>query len=250
MSETHDAKRCALCGCFRHPSGAAARQALTANPLPSQRTQGTIPPEPEAATVTLSDGSLTLDDWRLTELEPDFYGRVFMQIGGWLPEGWEPSDLSTGTNHMFTADLPGSCAHAHNVNVEVHVQKSGTPRWYIKILWLHELRTRTAEKDIPTGTASTSLIVYRAEYEGGSIPLGLYTTPEAAKAHCQDELSSEYAASVTVVWDWLGDDPEDDPDPLDPIELVVQVDGGEEQTTGYVVTPLLVGTAYDPDADT
>jgi hypothetical protein len=95
---------------------------------------------------------------------------------------------------------------------------------------------------LPTGSGA-DLTVYRAEHD--SIRIGLYTTAEAARAHCEAYVSDEYAASVSILFDWIGD--EDDPE--EPWELVVQVDGGDEQPTGYVVTPLTVAAGYDPEAE-
>lgn len=87
-------------------------------------------------------------------------------------------------------------------------------------------------------------VVYRVEH--GSIVAGLYTTAAAAQQHCEVLVSREYPADVTVVFDWLADEEDS---ALAVAELVVQVDGGDEVTTGYTVTPLEVAAAYDPDAD-
>ncbi|MFJ2209368.1 hypothetical protein [Streptomyces microflavus] len=98
--------------------------------------------------------------------------------------------------------------------------------------------------DTALGTAAEQpLRVYRAEH--ASIPLGTYTTEASARAHAEDVMSSEFGPERTVTYDWIGD--EDDPDGW--WELVVQIDGGDEQPTGYVVIPIAVGTAYDPDAE-
>ncbi|MBK3561010.1 hypothetical protein JHN55_31660 [Streptomyces sp. MBT56] len=84
---------------------------------------------------------------------------------------------------------------------------------------------------------------YRAQHEG--IPLGLYTTEAEARQHCQGWLSQDYPADRSLIFTWIGD--EDDPE--EPYELAVQVDGGDEELTGYVVVPLTVAAAYDPDAE-
>lgn len=103
--------------------------------------------------------------------------------------------------------------------------------------------------DEPTGKASatapsvTPLVIFRASYEPDVI--GLYTTEAVAREHCVAALSHEHPASVTVVFDWIGDESE----PLDPWDLVVQVDGGDRQPSGYRVTPIEVAAAYDPEDD-
>ncbi|MEV6450959.1 hypothetical protein AB0M75_06590 [Streptomyces anulatus] len=84
---------------------------------------------------------------------------------------------------------------------------------------------------------------YRAEHE--SIHVGHYTTEAAARRHCEALVSDEHPADRALVFDWIGD--EDDPE--EPSELTVQVDGGDETPTGYVVVPLTVAAEHDPDAE-
>ncbi|MEU2797668.1 hypothetical protein [Streptomyces sp. NPDC007117] len=89
------------------------------------------------ATVELFDGTVTLTDWSLTELSPDHYGHSYMQIGGWLPKGYETGLISLGTNHMVRADLPGITDVAQAVNVTVETKGYGGPRRFMKIQWRH-----------------------------------------------------------------------------------------------------------------
>lgn len=95
--------------------------------------------------------------------------------------------------------------------------------------------------DVPS-TGPT--LVYRAAHD--AIGVGLYDTAEEAQRHCEVLVSREYPADVTVTFDWLADEEDED---LAVAELVVQIAGGDEIETGYTVTPLEVATAYDPDAD-
>jgi hypothetical protein len=81
------------------------------------------------------------------------------------------------------------------------------------------------------------LVVYRASHE--SIAMGRYTTVEAAREHCEADAHTD--PDLTGVLNWLLDEPDED-------------DSAEELTvggvaTGYVVTPLTVADAYDPEAD-
>ncbi|MFJ2292151.1 hypothetical protein ACIOG7_10625 [Streptomyces sp. NPDC087894] len=89
------------------------------------------------ATVELSDGTVTLTDWSLVELTPDFYGHSHMQIGGWLPKGYQPGLIAQGTNHMVRADLPGIPDVAQAVNVTVETKGYGGPQRFMKIQWRH-----------------------------------------------------------------------------------------------------------------
>lgn len=84
--------------------------------------------------------------------------------------------------------------------------------------------------------------VYRAAYN--DLPMGLYTTAAAARAHCEDSIRDELGRDRELTFAWLADESE----PLDPAELVVVV-GPVETTTNYTVTALEVATAYDPEAD-
>ncbi|MEV5678552.1 hypothetical protein [Streptomyces sp. NPDC052179] len=108
--------------------------------------------------------------------------------------------------------------------------------------WADALASLARIDDALGSAAAQPLVVYRAEHE--TIPLGTYTTEGAARAHAESELSREYAADRTVMYDWIGD--EDDPEA--PQELVAQVDGADEQCTGYIVVPVPVAARFDPAA--
>lgn len=99
------------------------------------------------------------------------------------------------------------------------------------------LLNRVAELEAAQGT------VYRAEYE--SIPMGLYTTREAARKHC--EAHARRDAKGTAL-EWRVDEPSEDDSPE---ELWDLGDGLEDEHfgTGYVVTPLEIATEYDEEAD-
>lgn len=89
----------------------------------------------QPATVEFTDGTVALTGWRLTELAPDYYGHTFVQIGGWLPEGWKSGAISLGTNCMIRADLPGADAPALDLNVQLDVKGYGGPQRFMKIQW-------------------------------------------------------------------------------------------------------------------
>jgi hypothetical protein len=87
--------------------------------------------------------------------------------------------------------------------------------------------------------AAADVTVYRASHE--SIVIGHYTTAAAAREHCEAYVQREHPGAVL---DWIADED----DELSPAELAEQV-GDEESLTGYVVTPVSVAAAYDPDGD-
>ncbi|MFI9824464.1 hypothetical protein ACIHFC_29030 [Streptomyces sp. NPDC052013] len=78
---------------------------------------------------------------------------------------------------------------------------------------------------------------YRAGWD--SMPLGLYATPRAARAHCEAHARRDLP---TATFDWI----EDEEDGV--AELVATVDG-EEGPTGYTVTALEIASEYDEEAD-
>ena len=79
-----------------------------------------------------------------------------------------------------------------------------------------------------------TLVIYRAY--SGSIPLGTYTNPTAARAHCEDKARLE---RPTGAFAWISD-------PNGGGDLV---EGEMEHLTGYVVTSLEVDSEYDPEVD-
>lgn len=87
---------------------------------------------------------------------------------------------------------------------------------------------------------------YRAEHE--TIHVGHYTTEAEARRHCEALISDEHPADRTLLFTWAGLGDEDD-DPEQPYELTVQVDGGDETPTGYVVVPLSIAAEHYPDAE-
>ncbi|MGW1223051.1 hypothetical protein ACWD6O_25120 [Streptomyces californicus] len=100
--------------------------------------------------------------------------------------------------------------------------------------------------DAALGTAAAvPATIYRAEHE--TIRVGHYTTEAEARRHCEHLVSDEHPADTSLLFTWAGLG--DDEDAEEPSELVVQVDGGPQGFTGYVVVPLDVATEFDPDAE-
>jgi hypothetical protein len=95
---------------------------------------------------------------------------------------------------------------------------------------------------LPTAP-DTGLTYYRASHE--SIVIGRYTTEAVARRRCETLLSDEHPDNTPLIFDWIGDESE----PEDPWELTVQINGGDEQPTGYVVHPLRIEAEFDPDTD-
>ncbi|MEV5688598.1 hypothetical protein AB0L68_36380 [Streptomyces sp. NPDC052164] len=108
--------------------------------------------------------------------------------------------------------------------------------------WTDALASLAHIDDALGSAAAQPLTVYRAEHE--TIPLGTYAAEGAARAHAESALSAEHGPDRTVMYDWIGDEN----DPEAPRELVAQVDGGDEQYTGYIVVPVPVAARFDPAA--
>ncbi|MEU7044983.1 hypothetical protein AB0A77_28545 [Streptomyces varsoviensis] len=92
------------------------------------------PPITPPATVELADGTVTLTYWHIADGEPDLYGRVYRQISGYLPDDYVAGSISTGTNRLVRADLPGRGVVLPDVNVEVNIGWDEQP--YMGIRWL------------------------------------------------------------------------------------------------------------------
>lgn len=98
-------------------------------------------------------------------------------------------------------------------------------------------RAEAGEKGSREADATPELTVYRASHD--SIVFGLYTTIDAARQHCEDYARRD--SGLTGAMNWVLDEPGEEGS----IEELT-VDGSP---TGYVVTPLTVASAYDPDGD-
>jgi hypothetical protein len=89
------------------------------------------------------------------------------------------------------------------------------------------------------------LTIYRAEYEEGQLPLGLYTNRDAARSHGEDLITREGTPDGTTLT-WTTDF--DDDEAIEEL-AVVGPDGDEYSATGYLVTPLSLTAVYDPEAE-
>lgn len=97
-----------------------------------------------------------------------------------------------------------------------------------------ELRARVAE------LVAADVTVYRAQHD--SIPMGLYTNREAARAHCEAEIRRNIPGASL---DWIADDEDEE----DGVAELVAAFGEDERSTGYVVEQLTAQAAYDEEAD-
>ncbi|MFD4968878.1 hypothetical protein [Streptomyces sp. NPDC058424] len=88
-------------------------------------------------------------------------------------------------------------------------------------------------------------VVFRASHD--SIVMGLYTTREAAQAHCEAEVQQEEPQGSIQHLSWSADDI--GPDAEYELHITPAETGGLIRGTSYVVTPLEVASAYDPDGD-
>ncbi|MGW1182997.1 hypothetical protein ACWD7Y_05145 [Streptomyces drozdowiczii] len=97
---------------------------------------------------------------------------------------------------------------------------------------------------LPAGP-DADLVVYRASHD--TLPIGLYTTEDAARRHCEALLCAEHPdpPGHAMFFDWIGDEE----DLEEPRELVVQLGDEDEKPTGYVVQALRVDDEFDPDAE-
>jgi hypothetical protein len=105
-----------------------------------------------------------------------------------------------------------------------------------------QLRARVADLE------AAPITIYRAEHPDSGITLGHYGTEASARAHCEATERRSWPAGTSLAFDWIRDAlPEDEENGI--AELVVTAGQNEESTTGYIVTPLELGSEYDPDGD-
>src|SRR5690606_35607152 len=138
--------------------------------------------------------------------------------------------------------------------VAIHERVAPAVEWLLNRV--SELEARLAEYERPVDedpiayalTETAPLTVFRASHD--SIVMGLYTTREAARAHCETVLRREIGDTAGDLG-WIPDDGSDgSAEELSLVGPGVDEDGVPYDTaTGYVVTPLEVAAAYDPDGD-
>ncbi|MET9427938.1 hypothetical protein [Streptomyces sp. NPDC003036] len=116
-----------------------------------------------------------------------------------------------------------------------------------------EQRLVAAEAVFPDITQLTpgepvELTIYRAEYEHGQLPLGLYTNCGAARAH-GEALPSREGLPTGAILTWIPDF--GDAEAIE--ELAVFYPGGddekEDSSTGYLATPITLTAVYDSEAE-
>ncbi|MFE2556641.1 hypothetical protein ACFXGT_11485 [Streptomyces sp. NPDC059352] len=71
------------------------------------------------------------------DLEPDYYGHPYAQLGGWLPDSWG-DELPHGTEYLEFAHLPGQVMPCE-INVQVSTRTRDGSR-YMSIEWRRDHR--------------------------------------------------------------------------------------------------------------
>ncbi|OKJ52212.1 hypothetical protein AMK27_30695 [Streptomyces sp. CB02009] len=80
------------------------------------------------------------------DLEPDYYGHVYRQLGGWLPDTWSGEHLR-GTERMEFAHVPGLVMPA-DINVQVQTRASRDGSRYMTVQWRRERPTTTRRTEM------------------------------------------------------------------------------------------------------
>lgn len=135
---------------------------------------------------------------------------------------------------------------------------TGNPAQDVSHLLTHiemlEKRLAAAEAVFPGITELTpgepvELTIYRAEYEHGQLPLGLYTNREGARAHGED-LRTREGLPTGAILGWIPDF--GDAEAIEELAVFYPGEGDEmeeDSSTGYLVTPLTLTAAYVPEVD-
>jgi hypothetical protein len=85
---------------------------------------------------------------------------------------------------------------------------------------------------------AADVVVWSAQFAG--IPLGLYRTPEGARAHCADHYRQQLGATPPLAWY------EEEPDEYTALRLYASHEGTEVETL-YRAVPLPAHAEYDPE---
>ncbi|MFG2899553.1 hypothetical protein ACGFZH_21030 [Streptomyces zaomyceticus] len=86
-------------------------------------------------------GIVSLIGPAVSDLEPDYYGHHYRQLGGWLPDPWS-GDLPSGTELLEWAHVPGLVMPCE-INVQVHTKATPDGSRYMTVKWRRELPTTT-----------------------------------------------------------------------------------------------------------
>jgi hypothetical protein len=106
---------------------------------------------------------------------------------------------------------------------------------------LGQLLHQEEERSPDAPAEAAPLTVFRASHD--SIPLGLYATAAAARAHCEAEERRSWPTGTTLAFAWVED-------VVDGVaELAVTAGQNEESATRYVVTALEAALEYAPDGE-
>lgn len=90
--------------------------------------------------------------------------------------------------------------------------------------------------------AQPPTLVYRAEIN--SMNLGHYTTRAAAEQHCEADLHANIVLEHRTLR-WI---PENDSDAA--VSELAMIDrAGDDEATGYMITPIELQATYDPNAE-
>jgi hypothetical protein len=161
---------------------------------------------------------------------------------GWAADraGARARDLQEALQHMLFSVIGGQLA-LHEANRERQELRARVEQLLAE---RHSTNEALSDTTVALHERETApLTVYRASHD--SIVMGLYTTREAARAHCEAEERRSWVTGSVITFAWVPDNS----DPMSPEEMSVFAGQNEESVTGYVVTPLEVACEYDEGAD-
>ncbi|MFJ4907695.1 hypothetical protein ACIQCR_24730 [Streptomyces sp. NPDC093249] len=93
-------------------------------------------------------GSVQILAPAVRDLEPDYYGHRYRQLGGWLPDTWT-GEVPRGTEFLEFVHLPGLVMPT-GINVQVSVTPTRDGSRYMAIEWRRE---RPSVQRVLGGTA-------------------------------------------------------------------------------------------------
>lgn len=97
---------------------------------------GESTPSPRAEVRFGVWGSVPLLEPAVRDLAPDYYGRRFRQLGGWLPDTW-PAEVPHGTEYLEVCHFPGRVMPCE-INVQVTTTATRDGSRYMAVEWHQE----------------------------------------------------------------------------------------------------------------
>lgn len=162
-----------------------------------------------------------------------------------------PGTATPTTVQGVTASVDDLAERLTGANLALFEEEQDTAR--LRLALKSARRGRAAARERVAKLEAADLTAFRASYPESGIVLDEYRTRQAAMDHVHHILANEEsttpaAIELRVIWREDGPTgPEDEPTAWEC--WLFDADSDHDAPTGYVVSPITVATAYDPEMD-